>query len=66
MLFLADEQVLEQLTGAGIAMVKAQAHAAAVPIDGVLLELPVQCELLRNGLADHDGAQPLHVGQRIQ
>ena len=66
MLFLADQQVLQQLPGTGVAVVETQPHASAVPLDGVLFELPVEGKLFWHGLADHHRAQPLHVGQRIQ
>src|SRR6185312_11451310 len=59
--FLAGEDVVEQFPRAVIALADAQRDAAVEPVDGFLLDVECQRELLGHGLADAHSAEALKV-----
>ena len=65
-LLLAVEDLLQQVARAVVALVPAQRDAAVEPLDGVLLEIESELELLAGVLTDLDGAEPLQVRHAIE
>ena len=57
---------LEQVARAVVPGVARQADAGVEPLDGVLLDLQVELELLRDGLADLHLAEALQVGDAFE
>src|ERR1700738_3444663 len=60
------EHVLEQLAGARVAQRAAQLDGLVEPLDGLVLDLQVELQLLRHRLAHVDLAQALEVGQPFE
>src|SRR5262249_4357490 len=65
-LFLAFEHLLEELAGPIVSEAAGQLDAVVEPLDGRLLDLEVQPELLGHRLADIDLAQALQVGHALE
>src|SRR6266850_2085975 len=63
---LALQDVLEQLPAAVVAQAPGGLDPSVEHADGVALELQIQTELLRHGLADVHLAEPLHVGHALE
>src|SRR5262249_48873561 len=57
---------LEELARAVVAVLGAGLDAAVEAVDGRLLQIQVELELLVDGLADEDLAQALQVGQPLE
>jgi hypothetical protein len=65
-LFLGDEHSLEQMAAAVVVAAATQLDAAVEADNGVPLHRQIGLQLLGDGLADADLAQPLHVRHALE
>src|SRR5690349_9998901 len=66
MLLLAHEDVFDELAGAVVADLGAKRDALVEARDRIDLELTVELQLLRDGLADVDLVEALQVGNAVK
>src|SRR5690348_10521385 len=65
-LLLGDQDLLEQLAAAVVAQAPATLDAVVQGGDGSALEIEIEAELFRDGLAHIDLAEALHVGDALE